>query len=115
MNLSKYIPAWPLAVVPKVATIFGMALNKLCIYSNGGTMPVVVRNCDLGAVDYHACVEKMSVVHLKWLSDIFPWNDGSVSSIGDAFIFAGSDAMLPALFIWLGVLCTLHYSTHKGS
>jgi hypothetical protein len=109
MNISKYVPGWQLAVLPYVSRILGMALNKLCIFANGGTMPVTVKGCTIPAEDYHTCV------HLKILSDIFVWADGSVSSIGDAFIFAGSDALLPALYIWLGILLTLLYSTRKGS
>lgn len=92
---------WPLLVVPQILFWFGALLNQIAEAANGGAMPVLANNCNMGDDLSHICMTPAT--HLKFLCD---WIQLKlmVASVGDVFVWTGSLIMAPLFWAWLTLL-----------
>jgi hypothetical protein len=84
---------------PALSWIFGLTLNKACIASNGGLMPVLEASCRWAPTEQHTCMTPLS--HLKWLGDwIYFANLRLHMSPGDVLMQLGESTIWFGLAIW---------------
>jgi hypothetical protein len=102
----KKIPYFTLLFGPTISLYTGLALNKLCIAANGGTMPYLTPSCVLDSDHLHVCMTGLS--HLKILADWIVLPAGTFS-IGDMLIDLGTGTAAYAWIIW-AVLMIKHYN-----
>ena len=98
------IPAWTLLAIPTFAFALGFVMNAICMYANGGVMPVLMHSCSLDLLNesepmVHGCVNVAT--HLRWLSDwILLRSEGAYMSPGDFLELFGEHAFYPGIIAW---------------
>jgi hypothetical protein len=106
------IPYWQLLLGPTLCFVFGFFLNWLCMWVNGGQMPVLIPSgaCDqsvLGHDEHYVHIWQCLTAntHLKFLADvIYSRTVGGMESIGDVFMDVYYNWFYHGLFAWCALM-----------